>query len=463
MAKERRVRERLEKINTGGLAKKSIGIFSVQAFSLAVTLVTTAVLARALGPAGQGAFSLITLVPWILVETGNLGIGTAIVYFIGKEKYGFKDVVNSIWVFDLLWGSAITIIALVALPFVHPIFFKGVDLMYIILSLVVFPIWLLSQHLAWVMLAKEDIVKYNVLIAIRPLAFIFLLLISLLLVQNRVLGAIISWDLAIVLNAIIAVFYLLKLVPFRLSFDSGLIKNMLSYGLKAYMGSVLLFFNYRFDLLLVSMFLSNTQVGFYSVALALAEIIWRIPNSIGLALFPRVSSSKAEDNNLLTPLVARNTVFVAVLACLPFAIFGKPLVAMVLGPSFLPLFSALWLLMPGVVIFSAGRILISHFNGSGRPMVSGFSSLVSLIVMVSLDMFFIPRWGIAGAALASTIAYTVFSLIMLWFFVRGMNISLRELLFIRFSDLQAYSSLGSRGFNAGRNLLRRYLSGAGAK
>lgn len=444
----RKINKDLRMRSNTKLAKNSISIFLAQVFLYVSSALATVLLARTLGPSGKGIFALVTLVPWLLVEFGNFGIGTAVVYFIGKRKYKLEEIVNTVGLFALLWGGMLAVLVLLFSGYLFPLFLKGVAPLLAVMTIAIVPFWLLYAYFNFVLLAKDRIKQFNLLNMMRPTVFILLFALILILpVEDKLLGAVSAWVVAEVVCGLLSVRWVKKPTFSRPSFNFLSIKEMLGYGLKAHLGNVLLYFNYRLDLLLVGMFLNVTQVGFYSIALAMSEAIWRIPNSIGLALFPKISLSSTEEGNAITPVVTRNTIFLTSLACLPFLMFGREIVSLTLGPKFIPSLPALWLLLPGVVIFSASKILVNYFNGSGKPLVSGLGGIVSLTTMIVLDILFIPRWGISGAALASTISYTVFSVIMLLFFMIGTRVPLREVLVVKLGDCKSYLNLGRKILN----------------
>jgi Na+-driven multidrug efflux pump len=56
-------------------------------------------------------------------------------------------------------------------------------------------------------------------------------------------------------------------------------------------------------------------------------------------------------------------------------------------------------------------------------------------------LWLIPRWGISGAAFATTVAYTISTLLLINFFIKISNKSYFEILVIKKQDLQDYKKL----------------------
>jgi len=82
----------------------------------------------------------------------------------------------------------------------------------------------------------------------------------------------------------------------------------------------------------------------------------------------------------------------------------------------------------GIVAFGGNRILSHYFIGTGRVRVSAACSLVGLVVLCVAAAVLVPRWGVTGAAVASSVAYSgmlTFSVVM---FLRVTGTKVVELL-----------------------------------
>jgi Na+-driven multidrug efflux pump len=77
------------------------------------------------------------------------------------------------------------------------------------------------------------------------------------------------------------------------------------------------------------------------------------------------------------------------------------------GAPFLPAVRPLLILLPGVFLMSFAGTLSSYVSGTGRVIFATYGSLAAVVVNIALNLFLIPRMGIAGAALASTISYSL--------------------------------------------------------
>jgi O-antigen/teichoic acid export membrane protein len=110
-------------------------------------------------------------------------------------------------------------------------------------------------------------------------------------------------------------------------------------------------------------------------------------------------------------------------------------VPLVYGAPYRASVPPLLILLPGVISMGIFKVLTRNFTSRNRQQISILASSVALVLIVSLNLFLIPRWGVAGAALASTIGYTAAGMVLLTFFLRDSKLPWQEVLLPRRSEL----------------------------
>ena len=118
----------------------------------------------------------------------------------------------------------------------------------------------------------------------------------------------------------------------------------------------------------------------------------------------------------------------SLLGALALAVIAPFLIRILFGSPFSPSVVGVWLLLPGVVTLSVARVLSSYLLGRNRLKVDFFASLAGLAATVALDLVLIPRYGFAGAAVASSIAYTATLIVNMTWVVRHSELSVKALL-----------------------------------
>lgn len=163
---------------------------------------------------------------------------------------------------------------------------------------------------------------------------------------------------------------------------------------------------YRTDIIILAVFVSQAELGIYSLAAPVAEITWVVSEALSLSAFGRYGTRQALDERVRQRrrLLELNTVAGVVGALL---IGGG---AWVLLPRVLPEYAAalplILLLLPGVVLQGASRIVLSTIVAQGARR----AALSVGIISATLSLLYVPFcfiWGATGAAVGSTIVYCV--------------------------------------------------------
>jgi len=430
--------------DTKNLPKNSLITFVSRIIMIIVGVTSSVILARILGPSGRGVYTLIFLFPTIFSMLGSLGIETSNTYFTGSKKYKLSDIVSNSLVFAFIMSFIIILIFLAIAKtsvFQQYLLSNKIPLPYLWLAILLLPILLLSNFLKYIILGKEKIKSFNKIGIFEKILELLLLVLFLIILNKGLFGAVISFIFTGLGVALITFLFIRKMGKINFSFNPKLMKESIQYGGKAYIGDIVQFLNYRLDMLLVAWFLTPVAVGYYVVAVGLAERIWLIPGSIGLVLFPRVSSVGGKRADLFTPKIARNILFILFLIFLLTIFLAKPFIGLLYGVDFLPSVMPLLILLPGIVVLGFAKILASDLAGRGRPEFGTYAALVSLAVNIPLNLILIPKWGISGAAFASSVAYLIATAILLVSFLKFSGSTWQETLLIKKEDFNNYLNL----------------------
>ncbi len=418
------------------ILRQGFSVFLTRVWGALVGIVVSIIIARTLGPAGKGAYSLLLLVPTLLVTFGNGGLQIANVYYKGKKGASVSKLAsNSLWA-ALIFGLMMFALFAIGYPFIAHSFFADIPASYLFTVAALVPFMLVNSYFANLLLAIKKIKLYNLAVSIQ-LTTLLLAVVVLLLVFNAGLAALLSAiALNITVGATLMVFFLKMNNRFGFKYHKQLLKNTLRYGIKGYFANVIQFLNYRLDILLISFYLGTVSVGWYSVAVNFAEILWYVPTSLGTILFPHVANSGEQDANTITSRLSRQTFLLMTLASLGVAIISPWLIPLLFGPKFGPSIAALLILLPGVLIFSMAKILGNNFSGRGRVGTNGAVSALALALNITLNIILIPRMGIRGAALSSTISYSTATFILIYLFAKQAKIKWTRVVFPDKSDIK---------------------------
>ena len=97
---------------------------------------------------------------------------------------------------------------------------------------------------------------------------------------------------------------------------------------------------------------------------------------------------------------------------------------------------ALWLLVPGTVGFTVSKVLQADLAARNHLQTCINAQTAVLVVMLGFDIWLIPEHRALGAAVASTIAYTVGTIWTVWAYSAQTGVRVWECLFVKPKDFR---------------------------
>ncbi|MFH1957028.1 MAG: flippase [bacterium] len=424
-----------------GAVKDSLKIFSGRIAVIIAGALANILIARILGPEGQGIYTLIILLPFLAAKIGDLGIGHANVYFLGKKEHGLQKIANNSFSLAIIIGLLVLVISGFALNFLQPSFFKNVPLAYLRVALLTLPFFLFISYFGMILLGANRINEYNVVQNfLRSLPLLLFLLFFLVILKKGLLGATLAWALTNIIAGAVSIYFVQRLTGIKWAVDFKFCKELIKFGVKGYLATIMNFLNYRLDILLINFFTSAVLVGYYSISVLIAETLLFFPTSIGLALFPRTAQSSRELPYRSTPQICRVSLFLTFISACILFVLSKSIILILFGKQFIPAYQPLKILLPGIAALSVCNILNFDLIGRGKPIFVTYASGVALGINIILNLLFIPRWGISGAALSSTLSYVVMTAIVLKKFLSISENKFLDTVFIKREDFKVIRS-----------------------
>jgi len=178
-----------------------------------------------------------------------------------------------------------------------------------------------------------------------------------------------------------------------------------------------------------------------------ADALILLPALAGMILMPRIAADASARTAELTALLTRHIVFVMTGACLVTAALAWWAVPWLFGAPYQEAARALWLLLPGVFCISVQHVLHQDLGGRNYPIYLAGVWALALTINVTLNLLLLPRLGIGGAALSSSIAYAVAAgLLVRYWLGRFPGCSARSLLRLEPAEARALWGRFTRSF-----------------
>ena len=118
----------------------------------------------------------------------------------------------------------------------------------------------------------------------------------------------------------------------------------------------------------------------------------------------------------------------------------------VFGNEFGEMADIIRILAPGVLLYCIFLILGHYYSGIGRYQMNTFASLCGLAVTFILGFTLIPRLDVAGAALTSTISYSVNAIFLFCFFLKESDFKWRDFILTKKEITEYFSELKNQFF-----------------
>lgn len=415
--------------------RQSSQTFIARVYVFLLSFIVAMWVARGLGPVGKGIYALLTLIPSLVMQLSNLGLGVSSVYYLGKKLARPNEIAENAVSVGLGLGLSLFLIYWLAQSLLAPILYKNVPVPLTIMAMSALPFLFLFQYITHILLAMNRIQEHNIALAIKPTALLVLFIAFWYLFTDKYLGVILAWLASDAIAAATCLFYLRREIRYRIKFHYALFKSSLPFGLKSFLANVLFFINFRLDMILVNLFLNQANVGYYSVSIQMAETLWFLPSTLAVLILPKIAAGEEKAANDLTAATCRSTLLLSLLSALGLAAVTHLLILLMFGREFLPAAGPLYILLPGIVLFSGAKIISSSLTGKGFPQYALYASIISLVTNFVGCLLLIPILGLTGAALASALANTLASIYYFRIFSRLTPFRWSDLILIRASDI----------------------------
>ena len=366
------------------------------------------ILARTLGPAARG--DLVVVFQWsaVLSTLACLGITHSTCYWVSRRRADAGAILSTATAGGLASGAALALLGLIIGPYIGRT--ASVD-RALQAMLLLSPIFIVTG--IWTStLQAVHVRRWNIARSIQPICYFGFISALALFGSLTFTTAVVSIGLG-VCSSLFAVAMLRGTGLGALERPRwDLARPLYSYGARVLLSNMPLIVNVSLDQLVLSVMpgVSASRLASYAVAVSLTSLALPLSAAFGAVAFPRIAATRSERERRR---VERITIFgaasTASLVIGLVAVSGSWAVPTLFGPGYGAAVGALWRLAPGTTFLALNRVMGDLLRGRGHPSAVTFNEAIGAACTVVLLLILTPRYGINGAAIASSIAYaTVF-------------------------------------------------------
>lgn len=365
-----------------------------------VNAVTGVLTARLLRPEGRGDLAAMILWPTLLTSITTLGIPTALIFLLRRGGSSKAENVTTALLMILILSSSAAVVGIFLLPvwlgreYSFPVIRAAQEF------LMFTPVLSLTQAARVVLEAHGRFSLSNKLLLLSPTITLAGLLYLTVAHRLTTITAAEAYMFGAIPALVVGLLWIWPLVGPKLRVSFGAAKSLLHYGMRSFGVDLLGTLSLQFDQLLVITLLPPAAMGAYGVMLSLSRMFNLFQASVVVVLFPKATGQHIERVVELTEQSARISTLVTALCCAFVSAFGFTFLRVLYGRDYASSASTLRILLLEVTLSGAVFILAQAFMAIGRPGIVSLLQAIGLGTSIPLMLYFIPKMGIKGAALA---------------------------------------------------------------
>ena len=244
-------------------------------------------------------------------------------------------------------------------------------------------------------------------------------------------GTVLGYSLSVVAAIYIFKFHMKKFMPeasknfeFTRRDELKLAGTLVKFSIPVIITAIAEMLIYNICTIVMGRFLTFDDIGFFAAADPIARLPLIISVSIATTILPASSEAfKLKDIDMLQKYVSqayKYSLLFVVPMCVGLALFASPTLRILYfkNPAYVAGASALAILSIGMTFYSIFAISTSIIQGIGNPRIPMYILVGGAVVTAILNWWLVPIMGIAGGALATSIACLLMMIPCIYFVFR---------------------------------------------
>jgi len=409
--------------HSGKIAKEATISFMGMGFGDGARYLFTAILARFAGVEFLGIYSLASSVTRIGEVFGRAGLHSGVMRFVSRldketEIETVRQRILSGLKLGLLFGIVIMILQIALADWLAFELFNGSDLLktVLIISAVSLPFATIMAISAFATQGYK-LLKYKVMVLniIRPAIMLVCVLVS---ISIFTIDAAVKYPLLIsaVFSSFAAVIFLSKLTQIKMNqiFSGVIDKELLRFSYPLMFVTILGTLMHWMDILMLGYFTDTTTVGLYHPAARTAGLLRTVLLAFMGIFAPMMSDYHRQGDvgemGKLYKLIVRWIVSLSLPLAIIIIIYSKKIM-LLFGVEYLSASNVL-------MVLTTAAFIQTLFGGGGQTLtmtgftkVNLFNSIIVVLINITLNLLWIPQYGIIGAAYATLISMALLGLL----------------------------------------------------
>jgi O-antigen/teichoic acid export membrane protein len=410
--------------------------------SLIISTLSTALIARLLGPTQYGYIPFITSLVTILILFFDFGLSPSAAFHI-RDKSSNKELLKKYFYNSLILKIVILSFLTVILIIVFSCFsiLKELNAVYIIVPLLFF-LLSFTKYFQKVSESFMFIRVNNVFVPIMLIlekAIIIVFIYFLTTIYTYFVIHIMFTFLIILMMGIYLTRqknYKFNIYSFKKNFDTVVIKSLFKYSFPLLISAIGFYIYIQSDILMIQYFLGVKYVSYYSISSKISSLIIFPASILGTIFVPRLVKllNNGKNNIFLTKFLSvlkfLSIIYMFILFFIIF--YSKDIILILYGSEYLEGQLALQIYSLFMFFYGVMTFISVFLDYLGEAKIRSILLIISAVSNILLNLYMIPNYGINGAAVTTQITYIPYAIvcIIIVFKKVKLNINLNFILWI---------------------------------
>ena len=403
-------------------------------------------LTRLLGPIGNGVYTFTYAVLNLFTTVIGFQLDSSLTVFLAREKASKGAVFSAIGALSILslltFGIIMTLLVFLiphgsdwVLPEGQPVRFFFV---FMILAFILRRVSTLMQSILRGSFKFKSYNAYLIAGQLMP-TLVYGTLLFLSVSKTSPLAITESFKIILLVELSVACLGLILVASQKLiSFSPGFrpwIGPVANLSWNSLLSSVGHYLNKRLDVWFVQFYRGTATLGQYGLATQIANFVSDAMSPFNQVLIPYVAEASPEQHSPIVQRTARLNMGMALVAALTIAGTSWFFIPLFFGHAFRDAIPATQILAIGIIFISQRLVFSGYFKAINRMEFAVKAAWSGVVITVIFDVLLIPMYGIAGASLATTLAYATTSTYLVLTAKRLLGFSFRDIFLVRKSDI----------------------------
>ena len=364
---------------------------------------TTLVLAKFLAPEDFGLIAIASMLIEVLYLFKDMGLSEALIY----QKGNIEESSNCAFMIVFGLNILIFVLLVIASPFVAD-FYEHPSLIPVIILLSSNLIWNSMINVPYTIIRKN--IDFKKLVAPNIIPIVVASVVSIIMAYNDCgVWSLVARSFSVSFLGMIIIWKYAKLRPsFR--FNWILAKELLNYGKYIFGSSIFLVILYNIDKFYVSKFAGISALGFFELAMRIANMpVSEFSHLIGSVMFPVLSKMNDQRDAMRTAFI--KTLSYSSMISIPMAVgiatYGPALIVNIYGAKWVRITTPLQILAFYAMMRSISSIISDLFKATGNPSLIQRFAMIKLVLVAILGIPSLILFELEGICYVILLAYIV--------------------------------------------------------